>query len=103
MATYIQGAVWASLVAQTVKRLPAMQEPWVRFLGREDPLLETEMAIYCSTLAWTIPWMESLIGYSPWGRKESDMTERPHFHFHIQGAVDVAFLLFSCPVVSDSL
>ena len=48
---------WASLVAQTVKRLPAMQETWVRFLGREDPL-EEEMAIHSSTLAWRIPWME---------------------------------------------
>ena len=47
----------ASLVAQTVKRLPAMRETRVRFLGREDPL-EKEMAIHCSTLAWKIPWME---------------------------------------------
>ena len=48
---------WASLMAQTVKRLPAMQETRVRFLGQED-LLEKEMAIYSSTLAWKIPWME---------------------------------------------
>ena len=40
-----------------VKRLPAMQETWVRFLGREDPL-EKEMAIHFSTFAWKIPWME---------------------------------------------
>ena len=47
---------WASLVAQMVKRLPAMQETWVRPLGREDPL-EKEMATtHCSTLAWKIPW-----------------------------------------------
>ena len=44
-------------VAQTVKRLPAMRETWVQFLDREDPL-EKEMAIYSSTLAWKIPWME---------------------------------------------
>ena len=49
--------IWASLVAQTVKRLPAMLETWVRFLGREDPL-EKEMAIHSSTLAWKIPWTE---------------------------------------------
>ena len=49
--------IWASLVAQTVKRLPAMRETWVRFLGQEDPL-EEEMAIHSSTLAWKIPWME---------------------------------------------
>ena len=47
----------ASLVAQTVKRLPAMQETRVRFLGQEDPL-EKEMAIHSSTLAWKIPWTE---------------------------------------------
>ena len=60
--------------AQTVKRLPAMRETWVRFLGREDPL-EKEMAIHSSTLAWKIPWMEEP------DRLQSDMTERLHFHF----------------------
>ena len=49
----------ASVVAQTVKRLPAMWETWVRFLGQEDPL-EKEMAIHSSTLAWKIPWTEEL-------------------------------------------
>ena len=43
-----------SLVAQTVKRLPTMQETWVRSLGQEDPL-EEEMATHSSTLAWKIP------------------------------------------------
>ena len=46
-----------SLVAQTVKRLPAMRETRVRFLGWEDPL-EREMAIHSGTLAWKIPWTE---------------------------------------------
>ena len=45
------------LVAQMVKRLTAMWETRVRFLGREDPL-EKEMAIHSSTLAWKIPWTE---------------------------------------------
>ena len=49
--------VWASLMAQTVKRLPAMQETWVQSLDREDPL-EKEIAIHSSTLAWKIPWTE---------------------------------------------
>ena len=40
-----------------VKRLPAMRETWVRFLGRDDPL-EKEMAIHSITLAWKIPWTE---------------------------------------------
>ena len=45
----------ASLVAQTVMRLSAMQETWVRSLGWEDPL-EKEMASHSSILAWKIPW-----------------------------------------------
>ena len=48
-----------SLVAQTVKRLPAMQETWVQSLGQEDTL-EKEMATHSSTLAWKIPWTEGL-------------------------------------------
>ena len=47
----------ASLVAQMVKRLPAMQETQVRSLGWEDPL-EKEMATHSSILAWKIPWSE---------------------------------------------
>ena len=47
----------ASLVAQRLKRLPAMQETWVQSLGWEDPL-EKEMATHSSTLAWKIPWMD---------------------------------------------
>ena len=46
---------WASLVAQTVKNPPAMQETWVRSLGWEDPL-EKGMATHSSILAWKIPW-----------------------------------------------
>ena len=46
-----------SLVAQTVKRLLAMQGTWVQCLGQEDPL-EKEMATHSSTLAWKIPRME---------------------------------------------
>ena len=44
-----------------VKRLPAMQETCVQFLGQEDPL-EKEMAAHSSTLAWKIPWMEETGG-----------------------------------------
>ena len=47
----------ASLVAQTVKRLPAMWETRVRSLGREDPLGK-EMPTHPSALAWRIPWTE---------------------------------------------
>ena len=47
----------ASLVAHTLKHLPAMQETWVRSLGWEDPL-DKEMATHSSVLAQRIPWME---------------------------------------------
>ena len=47
----------ASLVAQTVKRLPAMLETWVRSVGQKDPL-EKEMATHSSTSAWKIPRTE---------------------------------------------
>ena len=54
-----------------------MQETWVRSLGREDPL-EKEMATHSSTLAWKFLGQRSLVGYSPWGHKESDTTEQLH-------------------------
>ena len=57
-----------------VKSLSAMREIWVQSLGREDPL-EKEMATHSSILAWRICGQRRLEGYSPWGCKESDMTE----------------------------
>ena len=72
--------IGASLVAQSVKDLPAVQETWVRSVGWEDPL-EKEMATQFSTLAWRIPWTEEPGGHSPWGCKELDTTERlTHTH-----------------------
>ena len=52
---------WASLVTQTVKNLPAMQETKVLPLGQEDPL-EKGMATHSSILAWRIPWTEEPSG-----------------------------------------
>ena len=62
-----------SLLAQTVKRLPVMQETWIRSLGQEDPL-EKETATHSSTLAWKIPWMEQPGGLQSmgWQRVEHD-------------------------------
>ena len=60
------GEWWASLVAQMVKDLPALQEIWVRSLGWEDPL-EKEMATYSSILAWRIPWTEEPGGLQSMG------------------------------------
>ena len=67
-------------MAQTVKHLSTMQETWVRALVWEDPL-EKEMAIHSSTIAWKFHGQRSLVGYSLWGCKESDTTERLHFRF----------------------
>ena len=55
MCMYIYMGMWASLVAQLVKNLPAMWETWVRSLGWEDPL-EKGKANHSSILAWRIPW-----------------------------------------------
>ena len=49
---------WVSLVTQTVKNLPAMQEPCIRSLGWADPL-EEGIATHSSILAWRIPWTEA--------------------------------------------
>ena len=65
---------WASLVAQLVKNLPAMQETWVRSMGGEDPL-QKEMATQSIFLPGKSHEQRSLVDYSPWGRKESDTTE----------------------------
>ena len=62
----------ASLVTQTVKNLPAIQEAKVQSLGRDDPL-EEEMATHSSIPAWESPWTEEpgeLHGVA----KEWDMT-----------------------------
>ena len=71
----------ASLVAQTVKNLPALLEVHVQSLGQEDTV-EKRGATHCSILGWRIPWTEepgrlhsSWWGYNPCGHKESDMTE----------------------------
>ena len=54
------------MVAQTVKRLSAVQETQVQSLGWEDPL-EKEMATHSSNLAWTIPWTEEPGGLQSMG------------------------------------
>ena len=64
----------ASLEAQSVKNLPAMQEVWVRSLGWED-VLEKEIAPHSSILAWRIPWTEEPGGLQSMGHKELDMNE----------------------------
>ena len=61
----LRQATCATLLAQTVKNLPAMRETWVQSNGWEDPL-EEGMATHSSILAWRILWTEEP-GYSRWG------------------------------------
>ena len=78
---FIWGQIQLSYT-QTVKRLPTMRETQVQLLGREDPL-EKEMVTHSSTLAWKIHRWRILVGYSPWGCKESDTTESSHMSHYI--------------------
>ena len=65
--------VRASLVAQSVKNPPAVQETQVWSLSREDPL-EKEMATHSSIFAWRTPWTEEPGGLRPMGSQELDAT-----------------------------
>ena len=57
-----------------------MWETWVQSLDGED-LLEKEMATHSGTLAWKIPWTGKPHRlYSPWGRKELDVTEQVNYN-----------------------
>ena len=82
---YVYNMSRASLVAQMVKNLPAMWETQLRSLGQEDPL-EKGMATHSSILVFLpgeFHGQRKLMGYSPWGRKELDMTEPlTHTHTH---------------------
>ena len=60
-----------------VKHLSTMQDTWIQSLGQED-LLEKEIATPV-LLPGKFHGQRSLVGYCPWGHKESDMTERLHF------------------------
>ena len=65
---------WVSLLAQMEKSLLAMQETWVQPLGQEDPL-EKRIATHPVFFPGKSHGQRSLLGYSPWGHKESGMTE----------------------------
>ena len=66
----IRSYLGTSLVAQMVKRLPTMRETWVQSLGREDVLEYSLLLLPAKSHVW-----RSVVGYSPWGHKELDMTE----------------------------
>ena len=65
-----------------VKTLPA-QAGDADFFPESGRSPEEEMATHSSVLALKIPWTEELVSYSPWGCKESDMTEQPSMHSRI--------------------
>jgi len=67
---------WDSLMAQTVKNLPAMQETQIQSLGQEDPLEEKMAKPTPVFLPGELHGQRSLAGYSPWGRKELDTNKQ---------------------------
>ena len=74
--------VWASLVAQMVKNLPAMKETWVQSLGQEDPLEKgMDTPVF---LPREFHGQRNLAGYSPWSHKQSDTTKRLNTHTTFQ-------------------
>ena len=86
----------ASLVAQTVKNLPAMEETQAQSLSQEDPL-EKGMAIYFSILAWRIPWPEEPgeLQYTGSQRVGHNRVTNTHTHTH-------TYLLSICLPISPS-
>ena len=65
----------ASVVTQTVKRLPATRETWIQSLGHENAL-EKEIATHSSIFAWRIPWTEGPGVLQSMGVTKLDMTEQ---------------------------
>ena len=86
----------ASLLAQRLKRLPAMQEIQVRSLGGEDPL-EEETATHSSILAWRMPWKEEP------GGLQSTGSQRVRHDFTFTFMYIYMYICASHKVVSDSL
>ena len=81
-------SIWASLVAQTVKNLPAMWETQVWSLGQKDSL-EEDMTTHYSILAWRIPWTEEPGGLQSMGsqRVGHDWATNTHTHFSISSLI----------------
>ena len=100
-STYIE---LYSLVAQMVKRLSTMRETLVRSLGWEDPWRRkwqpTPVLLPGKSHGW-----RSLVGYSPWGHRESDTTERLHstFILIIRAVAAAAKSLQLCPTLCDPM
>ena len=78
-----------------------MQETQIRSLGQEDPLGE-EMATHSSIFAWKIQGWRSLVGYSPWGSKESDTTEQLHYWATKVKLQVVLVIQLYCVMITDA-
>ena len=85
---------WASLVAQSVKNLPAMRETWVWSLGWKDPL-EEDMATHSSILAWRIPmdrgaWQAAVHGVArswTWLTEQLSTAPYPCLYWHLESTI----------------
>ena len=75
LVAWPKASLVASLVAQMVKNLSAMQETQIQSLGLEDPL-EKGIATHFGLLVWRIPWTEESDGLQPMSNKELDTTEQ---------------------------
>ena len=73
--------LWASLVAPSVKNLPAVQETRVRLLSQGGPL-EKEMATTSTVLAQRIPWTEEPGGLQSMGSQELDTTQQLNYYYY---------------------
>ena len=93
---------WASLVAQMVKRLPAMGETWVRSLGREDSL-EKDMATHSSALAWKIPWTKESHRLQFMGSQRVGHNWVTSLHMSMESVMPSNHLILSHPVLLPSI
>ena len=92
---------WTSLVVQTVKCLPTMLETWVQALGGEDLLRRRKWQPNPVFLPGKSHRWRRLVGFSPWGCKESDTTEQLHFLTWLTYYSCPAFLL--CPILNPQI
>ena len=99
MHSFLQG-IFATLVAQSVKNLPEMQETWVQSLGREDPL-EKGMAMHSSVLTWGIPRMEEPGGLQSMGsQSRTRLGDQAHTHVCMYVYVCVYMCMYVCMYVT---
>ena len=96
--SYLLQCSWASLVAQMVKNLPAMQETQLSSLDQKDPL-EKGMATYSSILAWRIAWSEEPGGLQLMGSQRVGHDGVTNTHMQLI-KVDIIFTLTFCLTVS---